>query len=67
MSALKSGTKVSYTYAAGKVVPGTVVKRHRDMLDGNWYVLKLTDEAGTYRGSCHRDQIAVTDNRPGRQ
>lgn len=62
MTDLKRGTRVTYRFAGGKIVPGTVVKRHKDLLDGQWYVLRLTDEVGTWSGSCHRDQIAITDN-----
>jgi hypothetical protein len=59
---LKRGTRVAYSYAGGKVVSGIVVKQHKaEMAD--WFVLRLTDEAGTYCGSCHREQITVTDNR----
>jgi hypothetical protein len=58
---LKRGTRVTYRYAGGKIVPGVIVKQHKDL--SNWYVVRLTDEAGTSTGSCHRDQITVTDNR----
>jgi hypothetical protein len=62
MSTLKRRTQVSYRYAAGKIAPGKVVRPYSaDMPD--WYLLELTDEAGTYRGGCHREQIVVIDNR----
>jgi hypothetical protein len=59
---LKRGTRVTYRYAGGKIVPGVIVKQHKDDF-ADWYVVRLTDEAGTSTGSCHRDQITVTDNR----
>ena len=63
MTELKRGTRVNYRFAGGLIASGTVVKRHKDVLDGQWYVLRLTDDHGTWSGSCHRDQITVTDNR----
>lgn len=61
---LKRGTRVSYRYAGGKVVPGKVLRPYSpDMPE--WFLLELTDEGGTYRGGCHREQITVTDNRCG--
>jgi hypothetical protein len=60
---LKRGTHVTYRFAAGKIVTGVVVKRHQGFLDDQWYALRLSDEVGTWSGSCHREQITVTDNR----
>jgi len=60
---LKRGTQIIYTYAGGKVVPGKIVRPYAADMPG-WYLVKLTDEAGSYRGGCHCDQIAITDNRP---
>ncbi len=64
MNSIKRGTRVTYRFAGGKIIAGVVMKHHKDMLDGQWYVLRLTDEVGTWSGSCHREQITVTDNRP---
>lgn len=65
--ALKRGTKIEYTYAGGKVVPGVIVKHHDGEMDGYWYAAKLTDDAGTYGGSIHMSQIKVVDNRPSKR
>jgi len=63
MATLKRGTRVSYRYAAGKLLSGKIVKPYSpDMPD--WYVLDLTSECGSYRAGCHVEQITVTDNRP---
>lgn len=77
-STLKRGTRIEYTYAAGKVVRGTVLKPYgaRDIAlhartHGekaaaelpNWYPCQLEDEHGTYRGACHVSQLRVVDNR----
>ena len=64
MNDIKRGTRVTYRFAGGAIVLGVVVKRYKGLLDGQWYVLRLTDEVGTWSGSCHREQITVTDNRP---
>lgn len=62
---IKARTKVVYTFAAGKIVEGVVLRQHKgDMID--WYVVRMTDERGSFSGSCHVDQLRVTDNRPER-
>jgi hypothetical protein len=62
MTNLKRGTRVTYTFAAGKVVPGKVLRPYaKDMPD--WYLVELTDEQGTSRGGCHSGQLTVVDNR----
>lgn len=58
---LKRGTRVTYTYAAGKVVQGKVVKAYAPDMPG-WWLLELTDEHGTTRGGCHEGQIRIIDN-----
>jgi hypothetical protein len=57
---LKRGTRIAYTCAGGKVVQGRIV-RAAPLPD--WFVCKLTDEVGEYSGTCHREQLRVTDNR----
>lgn len=68
----RRGQRIEYTYAGGKTVPGVIV-RYQDMsavpgrpdLRGQvgWYAVRLNDEAGAYDGSCHEQQIRLTDNR----
>jgi hypothetical protein len=62
MTTFKRGTRITYTYAGGKVVSGKIVGPY-DKAMPNWWRVELTDEAGTYRGGAHADQITVTDNR----
>ncbi len=64
MLTLRRGTAVTYTFAAGKTVPGRVLREYAKDMPG-WYLLEMTDEAGTFRGGCYSGQIRVTDNRPG--
>ena len=62
---LKRGTRITYTYALGKIVSGKVIRPYSpDMPE--WFVCELTDEGGSYRGGCHVSQITVTDNRVAR-
>lgn len=61
MTNLKRGTRIEYTFAGGKVVQGRIVRQQPSHPE--WFVCKLTDEAGEYSGSCHRDQLRVIDNR----
>ena len=65
-TALKRGTRVTYTYAGGAVVSGKVLRPYSPEMP-EWFLLELTDEGGIYRGGCHQSQITVTDNRAGRQ
>lgn len=58
---LKRGTRITYTYAFGAVVPGKIIKPYGDMPD--WFLCELNDAGGSYRGGCHVSQITVTDNR----
>lgn len=60
---LKRGTRIEYTYALGKVVPGKVLRPYADW--PGWFLCELTDEGGSYRGGCHVDQLRITDNRAG--
>lgn len=60
---LKRGTRITYRYAAGKIVPGKIIRPYTHEQPG-WYLCELTDEISTTRGGCHIDQITVTDNRP---
>jgi hypothetical protein len=64
---LKNGTKIEYTYAAGKVVAGRIIRAVRPQENygyEGWYQVILTDEHGLYRGCVHREQIRNIDNRP---
>jgi hypothetical protein len=62
MEVLKRGTKIEYTYAGGKKVPGKIVRYVKPEevhgLEG-WYVCSLVDEHGKYGGSCHVEQLRV--------
>lgn len=59
---LKRGTRIEYTYAAGKVVSGKVLKPYAPDMPG-WFLCELTDEIDTYRGGCWHEQLRVVDNR----
>ena len=62
---MKRGTRITYRYAGGKIVQGKIIKPYaKEMPD--WYLCELTDEAGTIRGGCHREQITIVDNRVAR-
>lgn len=61
-SKMKRGTRIEYTYAAGKVVSGKIIRPYGDM--SGWWLCELTDEISTTRGGCHIGQIRVVDNRP---
>lgn len=64
MSTLKRGTRITYRYAGGAVVQGKIIKPYAKNPD--WYLCELTDEFGTHRGGCHREQLTVVDNRVAR-
>ena len=57
---LKRNTRIEYTFAAGKVVQGKVVKAVAGM--PGWFVARLWDEAGEFGGSIHVGQIRVVSN-----
>ncbi|MEZ2132490.1 MULTISPECIES: hypothetical protein [unclassified Sinorhizobium] len=69
---LKRGTKIEYTFAAGKVVQGKVVKPQPVPFYGKpgidlWYVVKLADDSGVLSDkavSVHYGQVRNIDNRP---
>jgi hypothetical protein len=64
---LKRGTKIEYTYAAGKVVTGKIVRAVKPEENyglAGWYQVSLADEHGAYGGCAHGDQIRNVDNRP---
>lgn len=73
----KRGQCIEYTYAAGAVTPGRVLRRYSDKEIAsharshgeraaadlpNWIVCELTDDHGTYKGACHVDQLRVIGN-----
>ncbi len=75
---LKRGQRIEYTYAAGAVTPGKVVRTytakdcerhartHGEAAAAalpEWIVCELTDAQGTYRGACHVSQLRSLDNR----
>ena len=62
MAHIKRGTRVTYTYAAGKVVMGKVIRPYAKDMPG-WYLVELTDEISTHRGGCWHAQLTITDNR----
>jgi ribosomal protein L35AE/L33A len=51
---MKRGTPITYTYAAGKVVSGVVL---RPAGPAGWFVCRLVDEAGSHAASCHEGQL----------
>lgn len=74
----KRGQRIEYTYAAGQVTPGKVVRlytakdceRHKRTHGEaaaaalpEWIVCELTDAHGSYRGACHIGQLRSVDNR----
>ena len=59
---LKRNTRVTYTYAAGKIVQGKILGPYaKDMPE--WFRVELTDEYGTTQGGCHIGQLKIVDNR----
>lgn len=59
---LKKGTRITASYAGGKVVSGTILRPYAPDMPG-WWLCQLVDEGGAYKSGCHRDQITITDNR----
>lgn len=75
---MKRGTRIEYTYAAGKVAAGRILrvytpkeiaahaKSHGEAAAARlpeWFPCELTDEHGTYKGACHVSQLRVISNR----
>lgn len=74
----KRGQRIEYTYAAGQVTLGKVVRlytakdceqhkrTHGEAAAAalpEWIVCELTDAHGSYRGACHFSQLRSLDNR----
>ena len=59
----RDGTYQLASHDDGDVIVSGVIVRPYAGKPG-WYLVKLTDEHGSYEGGCHRDQIRIVDNRP---
>jgi hypothetical protein len=59
---IRKGSRIEYTYAAGKVVQGKIVKAAKVNGYDGWFVARLWDDAGEYGGCIHVDQIRVVSN-----
>lgn len=57
---IRKGARVEYTYAAGKVVTGKIVKAVTD--HPGWFVARLWDEHGESCVSIHASQTRVISN-----
>lgn len=63
---LRPGTAVRVHAAMGDhTIEGHVVRADRTMPD--WYIVHGADEAGSFKGCVHRDNLTITDNRPDRE
>jgi hypothetical protein len=61
MAKIKRGTRIEYTYAAGKVVQGKILGPYCLEMPG-WYRARLWDEGGEYVAGIHENQIRVVSN-----
>jgi hypothetical protein len=62
VNGFKRGSRIEYTYAAGDVVPGRIVRPAGENMK-DWFVCELTDKGGSYRGTCHASQLRIIGNR----
>lgn len=63
LAPFRRGERIEYTFAAGKVVRGKVVRLEREPRWLGWLVADLTDEDGTSRGCVWGGQCRSIDNR----
>lgn len=78
LNRFKRGKRIEYRYAFGKIVQGKVIRRYSEKEVARhakthgpeaaarlpeWIVCEMEDEAGSYRGAFHFEQLRITDNR----
>ena len=57
---MKRGTRIEYRFAGGKIIGGKILRP--DVMP-DWFICRLTDEAGDFTACCHVDQIRNVSNR----